>query len=160
MTLRSHRLSHGPVISTAVSGAHRLRVLVSLLLILALPSSAMATTGMANCEHSAEPSGHAAHHHAGVAGAEHVAGAPVATVQLVTVRHAGHEHQREHSQCKCHCPCSGLCASACMLAYAMPAETHTVLHRFLPDFTSAANQRELSDAHSRNPFRPPIPSLA
>ena len=158
MNLLSHRPSHRRIIFPAIWGVRGLRVVVSLLLMLALPSSGMASTGMAYCQHSSESSSHAAHHHG--AGTEHGAAASVATDQFVDARHAGPMHQREHSECKCHCPCSGPCASACMLAYAMPTEAHTVLPRFLPDFTSAANQRELSDAHSRNPFRPPILPIA
>lgn len=160
MKLRSHRPSHSGVISPAVSGARGLRVIVCLLLIFALPNSGMAGPCITNCQHFSESSSRAGHLHGAVDGAEHGAGASATTERLVDAQHAGHQHRHEQSECKCHSPCSGHCASACMLVYAMPAETQTVLHRFLPDYAIVANHYELSDAHSRKPFQTPILLLA
>ena len=70
--------------------------------------------------------------------------------------HGEHHQQWDHGPNKPPLPCSTLCAMACALVYAPPFEVQTPQPLALSDHPASVTQRELSDAPSGKPFRPPI----
>lgn len=134
----------------------RLRTVISLLLMLAVPSSALAGFGMANCQRTSRPAAGAVHHDG--AAVDHAHGNPlvVARDAMAVTQHGDHHHRRDQGQGQQHCSCSDLCVLACAVVYALPIDAQPPLHLALSDHPARATQRELADAPPDKPFRPPI----
>jgi hypothetical protein len=134
----------------------RWRAIISTLLILALPNSALAGFSMASCQHAPSPTAGALHQNAVMSAHQHGAAPTPVIDSLATLQHGKHQHQSDPDPCKPHAPCSARCALACTLVYALPTDVQTLAQLAVGDHPARTTQREWSDAPSIKPFRPPI----
>ncbi len=134
--------------------ALRLRAIISVLLMVAVPSSTLAGLGWANCQHGSGPSTAAVHHDGAPANHSHTSShAAVSNVMGASADRAHHQHHDGPQQ---QCSCSKLCATACALVYALPTRAPSLQLMVSWDHPARAAQDKLSDAPSGKPFRPPI----
>ncbi len=135
----------------------KLRLITSLLLMIALPVSGFA--GLYRC-----------HHHTGerdqtTAAHQHHANIPLAGTSHETqssAQHADCDHATTQSGDKPDrpgCQCVGLCALACAGASAMPATLQAVFD-YVPVSSSPVTNAQFSapDVRLETPYRPPIPA--
>lgn len=134
--------------------ALRLRTLVSVLLMVAVPSSALAGLGRANCQHGSGPSTAAFHDASAPANHSHTSSHVAASDAMGASAHGAHHQHHDGTQQQC--SCSKLCAMACALVFAPPTQTPSLHLMVLWDHPARAAQDKLSDAPLGEPFRPPI----
>ena len=130
--------------------------MICVLLMFTLPSSAMARFGMTSCQHGPSSAAGANHQHGAMADHMRAMALTTVSVSMGVFLHGEHHQPWDHGPNKPPLPCSTLCAMACALVYAPPFEVQTPQPLALSDHPASVTQRELSDAPSGKPFRPPI----
>ncbi len=134
----------------------RIRVFISVLLILALPISGFASVGMGECHKHANSSTSAAPHHPNPQS--------LLTASPHVSYHQAHDAGTTHhegasgagSDCQCQCPCIGLCALVCAAALGLPSHTSIDFDRISVLDAATVAQLRLPEAHLSTPYRPPI----
>ena len=134
--------------------ALRLRTIISVLLMVAVPSSALAGMGWANCQHGSGPSTAAVHHDGAPANHSHTSSHVAASDAMGASAHGAHHQHHDGTQQQC--SCSKLCAMAYALVFAPPTQAPSLQLMVLWDHPARAAQDKWSDAPSGEPFRPPI----
>ena len=134
--------------------ALRLRTVISVLLMVAMSSSALAGLGRVSCQHGSDPSTAAFFHDSAPAVHSHTSSHVAGSDALGASAHGAHHqhHDGPHQQCSC----SKLCAMACALVYALPTQAPSLQLMVSWDHPARAAQDKWSDAPSGKPFRPPI----